>query len=117
MFSSFLSLNKTTLILIIMRYCVIVCSLMAALANFSSKLSDVSVPQVNCDSNDFDGDPCKPGVVGLTPGFSSLSDEALNRVPMTIVQDKLLPRKYCDEPGDYAVPDMLSLRDLVFRYD
>ena len=49
--------------------------------------------------------PCKPGVVGSIPGFSSLSDETLNRGTMTIFQDKLLTRKYCDEAGDYAVPN------------
>ena len=36
---------------------------------------------------------------------------------MTIFQDKLLTRTYCDEAGDYAVPNVLSQRDLVFRPD
>ena len=31
--------------------------------------------------------------------------------------DKLLTRTYCDEAGDYAVPNVLSPRDLVFRPD
>ena len=36
----------------------------------------------------------------------------------TIFQDKLLTRTYCDEAGDYAVPnDECSPRDLVFRPD
>ena len=41
--------------------------------------------------------PCKSGVVGSTLGLSSLSDETLNQGPMTIFQDKLLTRMYCDE--------------------
>ena len=61
--------------------------------------------------------PSKPGVVGLIPGFSSLSDETLNRGPMTIFQDKLLTRTDCDEAGDYVVRNVLSPRDLVFRPD
>ena len=48
--------------------------------------------------------PFKSGVVGSTAGFSSLSDETLNRGPMTIFQDKLLTRTDCDETGDYVVP-------------
>ena len=36
---------------------------------------------------------------GFDPGFSSLSDA-------TIFQDKLLTRTYCDEAGDYAVPNV-----------
>ena len=36
---------------------------------------------------------------------------------MTIFQNKLLTRMYCDEAGDFAVPNVLSLRDLVFRPD
>ena len=36
---------------------------------------------------------------------------------MTILQDNLLTRIYCDRAGDYAVPNMLSPRDLVFRPD
>ena len=36
---------------------------------------------------------------------------------MTIFQDKLLTRTYRDEAGDYAVPNVLSQRDLVFRPD
>ena len=57
--------------------------------------------------------PSKPGF----PGFYSLSDEILNRGPMTIFQDKLLTRTDCDESGDYVVPNVLSQRDLVFRLD
>ena len=53
--------------------------------------------------------------MGSIPGFSSLSDETLNRGPMTIFQDKLLTRTDCDEAGDYVVPNVLSPRDLVFR--
>ena len=59
----------------------------------------------------------QPGVVGSIPGFSSLSDETLNRGPMTIFLDKLLTRTDCDEPGDYVVPNVLSPMDLVFRPD
>ena len=55
--------------------------------------------------------------VGLILGFSSLSDETLNRGPMTIFQDKLLTWTDCDEAGDYVVPNVLSPRDLVFRPD
>ena len=51
----------------------------------------------------------KPGAVGSIPGFSSLSDETLNRGPMT--------KTDCDEAGDYVVPNVLSPRDLVFRPD
>ena len=36
---------------------------------------------------------------------------------MTIFQDKLLTRTDYDEAGDYVVPKMLSLRDLVFKSD
>ena len=36
---------------------------------------------------------------------------------MTIFQDKLMKRTFCDEAGDYAVPNVLSPRDLVFRPD
>ena len=53
----------------------------------------------------------------LNPGFSSLSDETLNRGPMTIFQDKLLTRTDCDEARDYVVPNVLSTKDLVFRPD
>ena len=55
--------------------------------------------------------------MGSVPGFSSLSDETLNRGPMTVFQDKLLTRTDCDEAGDYVVPNVLSPRDLVFRPD
>ena len=55
--------------------------------------------------------------MGLILGFSSLSDETLNRGPMTIFQDKLLTWTDCDEAGDYVVPNVLSPRDLVFRPD
>ena len=61
--------------------------------------------------------PSKPGVVGSIPGFSSLSDETLNRGPMTIFHDKLLTRTDYDEAGDYVVPYVLSPRDLVLRPD
>ena len=47
----------------------------------------------------------------------SLSDETLNRGPMTIFQDKRLPRTDCDEAGDCVVPNVLSQSDLVFRPD
>ena len=36
---------------------------------------------------------------------------------MTILQDKLLTRTDYDEAGDYAVPNVLSPRDLVFSPD
>ena len=36
------------------------------------------------------------------------SNESLSRDPMTIFQDKLLTRTYCDEAGDHAVPNVLS---------
>ena len=36
---------------------------------------------------------------------------------MTVFQDKLLTMTYCDEVEDYAVPNVLSPRDLVFRPD
>ena len=55
--------------------------------------------------------------MGSIPGFSSLSDETLNRGSKTIFQDKLPTRTYCDETGDYAVPNVLSQRDLVFSLD
>ena len=55
--------------------------------------------------------------MGLIPGFSSLSDETLNRGPMTIFQDKLLTITDCDEAGDYVVHNGLIPRDLVFRPD
>ena len=45
------------------------------------------------------------------PRSFSLSDETLNRGPMTIVKDKLLSWTCSDETGDYAVPP----RDLVSR--
>ena len=47
----------------------------------------------------------------------SLLDETLNRGPMIIFQEKLLTRTNCDKAGDYAVPNVLSPRDLVFRPD
>ena len=53
---------------------------------------------------------------GSIPCSSSLSGETLNRSPITIFQDKLLARTYYDEAGDYAVPNVLSPRDLVFRH-
>ena len=55
--------------------------------------------------------------MGLIPSFSRLLDETLNRGPMTIFLDKLLTRTYCDEAGDFVVPNVLSPRDLVFRPD
>ena len=61
--------------------------------------------------------PYKPGVVGAIFGFSSIPDETLNRSTMTIFQDKLLTRTYCDEAGGYDVHNVLSLRDLVSRPD
>ena len=51
------------------------------------------------------------------PGFSSHLEETLNRDPMTIFHDELMTRTYCDEAGDYDVPNVLSQRDLVFRPD
>ena len=36
---------------------------------------------------------------------------------MTILQDKLLTRIYCDQAGDNAVPNVLSPKDLVVRPD
>ena len=36
---------------------------------------------------------------------------------MTIFQDKLLTRTYCEEIGDYDVPNVLVKRTLVFRPD
>ena len=36
---------------------------------------------------------------------------------MTIFQDKLLTRTYCNEAEDYGVPSVLSPRDLFFRPD
>ena len=60
---------------------------------------------------------CKPGVAGSIPGFSSPSDETINRGPLTIIQDKLLRMADSDEAGDYAVSNVLSPRDLVFRHD
>ena len=36
---------------------------------------------------------------------------------MTIFHDKLLTKTYRDEGADYAVPNVLSSRDLVFRPD
>ena len=53
----------------------------------------------------------EPGAVGSIPGFSSLSDETVNRGHMIVFKDKLLTRLYCDEAG----PNVLSPRDLVFR--
>ena len=61
--------------------------------------------------------PSKLGVVGSIPGFSSPSDETLNRGPMIIFQDKLLTRTDFDEAGDYTVPYVLCPRDLVFKTD
>ena len=58
-----------------------------------------------------------PGVVCSIPGFSSLSDETLNRGPMTIFHDKMLTRTDCDEAGDYVVPNVLNPKDIVFRPD
>ena len=49
-----------------------------------------------------------PGLVGSVPVFSSLSDETLNRGPMTIFKDMLLTR-------GYSVPNMSSPTDLVPR--
>ena len=56
--------------------------------------------------------------MGSIPGFTSFSDETLNRGFLTIfLGDKLLTRTYCDEAGDYVAPNVLSPRDLVFRPD
>ena len=43
--------------------------------------------------------------------------ETINRGPIMIFHDKLLTRTYCDEAADYAVLNVLSPRDLVFRPD
>ena len=59
--------------------------------------------------------PCKPGLAGLSSGFSSPSDENINPSLHMIFRDKLVIRTYCDKAGDYAVPNVLSPRDLVFR--
>ena len=59
--------------------------------------------------------PCKQIVMGSTLGFSSLSDETLNRGPMPIIQDILLTMTYCDEAGDYAVPNVLKCNVLCQR--
>ena len=47
----------------------------------------------------------------------SLSDEALNQNPLIVFMDKLLTRTYSDKAGDFAVPNVLSPRDLFFRPD
>ena len=59
--------------------------------------------------------PRNPGVAGSIPGFSSPSDETINRGSQTTFHDNQPTRTNCDEGGDYAVPNMLSPRDLVFR--
>ena len=43
--------------------------------------------------------------------------KTLNQNPMTILQYKLLTTTYCEEARDYDVPNVLSPRDYVFRYD
>ena len=53
-----------------------------------------------------------PGFVGSIPDFSCLSDETLNRGPMTIF--KLLTRIYCDDNGDHAVPYNFKSLDLTY---
>ena len=53
--------------------------------------------------------------MGAIPGFSSRSDETLNRGLMIIFQDKLLTRANCDEARDYVAHNVLSPSDLVFR--
>ena len=50
-------------------------------------------------------------------GFSSPSDETINRGLLTIIQVKLLTKVYCDEAGDYIVPNGFSQRDIVFCPD
>ena len=59
--------------------------------------------------------PFKSGVAGSIQASPVLRIETINRDPMTIVQDKLLTRSYRDKAGDYAVPVVLSPRDIVFR--
>ena len=59
--------------------------------------------------------PFKSEVAGSIQGSPVLRIETINRGPMTIVQDKLLTRTYRDKAGDYAVPVVLSPRDIVFR--
>ena len=39
------------------------------------------------------------------------------RGPLTIFQDKMVTRAKCDEAGHYAVPNVFSPKDLVFRHD
>ena len=61
--------------------------------------------------------PHRSGRGAMVPS-SSFSDESLNRGrPMRIFQEIHLTRTYFDEVGDYAVPNVLSLGDLVFRHD
>ena len=52
--------------------------------------------------------PSKPGVVCSIAGFSRLSDETLNRGPMTNFKDELLTMTDCHEAGDNVVPKVLS---------
>ena len=49
--------------------------------------------------------------------FSSHTHQTFNRGYMTLFQDKLMTRTYCDEAGDYDVTNVLSPRELVFSPD
>ena len=60
---------------------------------------------------------CILGLQFRSPAHFSLLYETLNRGPMTIFKDKLLTRTYSDEDEDYALPNVLSPRDQVFRPD
>ena len=79
----------------------------------------------------------KPGIEPTTPGLeggqlnhyateaslqywgrrSCLSDEILNRYPMTTFKDRLLTRTHNHEAANYAVRSVLCPRNLVFRHD
>ena len=56
---------------------------------------------------------------GLQPHFGAGTQVLLllNRGPMTIFKDKLLTRTYSDEDEHYALSNVLSPRDQVFRPD
>ena len=57
---------------------------------------------------------CNHGVAGSIT-CSGLSGDTLNRGPMAIFEDKLITLTYSDKTGDYAVQNVLSPRDTVFR--
>ena len=54
-------------------------------------------------------------VMGYISGFSSVLDMTLNRGSMTIFEDQVLTRAYCDEPEYYSLSYELNTTDLVFR--